>query len=1493
MSPFALRRLSALGLAVCSGLVAVAAGRLHAREPARPPNVVFILSDDQHWQDYGFMGHPRLRTPQLDRLARESLVFTRGYVTASLCCPSLASIITGRYPHEHKIVGNDPAEPPGLGRESPEGQRAFEAGRARMNRHLAAWPTLPRLLAAAGYRSLQTGKWWQGHFSQGGFDEGMTQGRRHGDDGLAIGRETMEPIRDFMARCQAKGAPFFVWYAPLLPHTPHDPPQELVDHYAAHAGSPHVARYWANVERFDRSVGELLDDLDRLGLARDTLVVYVTDNGWIQDPASDRWAPGSKLSPADGGVRSPIMLRWPARIEPRRSESLASSLDILPTVLAAAAVKPPADLPGIDLLDPAAVAARREIHGACYTHTILDLDDPARSLLFRWAIRDDGPEGAGRRWKLVVPGPEGGRGTFPEGEDRWIDAETRGRFARGRPELFDLAADPFERDDVAAAHPDVVAALRADLDAWWRPAATAKAVDTTSTDLAPGRSASLSLGERPAAGRVRVHPAAAHKHPRPGPLPKGEGDDTLPGAARRPPNIVYVMTDDQGYGDLSAHGNPVVRTPHLDRLRAEGVSLTEFHASPTCSPTRAAFLTGRHEFRSGVTHTILERERLALAARTLPQFLGTAGYTSGIFGKWHLGDEDAYQPLRRGFDRAFIHGCGGIGQSYPGSCADVPGNGYVDPVIRDDGRFVRTHGYCTDVFFSAAIDWIEACHRADKPFFCYLATNAPHSPYDCPAGAEARLAAALDAAGLPAAGVRPERAEVARFLAMIENVDANMGRLLDALDRLGIADETLVVFTTDNGTAAGETVWSAGMRGKKGTPYRGGTRVPSFWRWRGTLPAGVDVAAVTAHIDVLPTLCELAGAQVPADAAVEGRSLVPPLRDATAPWPDRSLVTHVGRWEPGQAAAGKFTKCRVRHGRWSLVNTQNRADGWELYDVAADPGETTDVAAAHPDIVARLAADYDAWWASVQPELVNESAVPPSAKPFPAAFERQKAETGVPERPAAAAGRPNVLVVMCDQLGAHLPSCYGGPIPTPNIDRLAREGVRFDAAVCPTPFCSPSRASLVTGLYPHAHGINFNVNRRENPAGSSPPTQEGLRATDVTTESLLHAAGYATHHYGKWHLLDDDLPYYADMYLEHGRYAEELAATFAAVRTRDRATWQDWYGWALPVTRSPAYAAVIDALGDRWAGTPAGELIGKIGRLDLDPADHYDVRVADRAVARIAAAPRPFMITCSFNSPHDPFVAPEPWYGAVDPAALALPANRGQCDPAFAGDRARRLATDLGEAGVREYLRVYTALVRLVDAQVGRLLDALEAAGVLDDTIVVFTADHGDMAGGHGMVTKSTKSFYDEIVRIPLVIRYPRRLSPGTSGLAVDLTDLMPTLLDLVGQPVPAAAQGQNLVPFLTGSADPATARPYAFCERVTPDRGHTRRVDPGTQAAFMARGGGWKYVRLADGTELLHDLATDPGETQNLAADPAATDRRRGMAEAVDAWLARTSWPR
>ena len=410
-----------------------------AAEPP-PPNVVVIISDDHHWRDYGFMGHPHLRTPHLDRLASQSLLFRRGYVPSSLCCPSLASIISGRYPHQHRITSNDPPPPAG-GRQPAADSPAFQAAREPFNQLMDRLPTLPRLLAARGYVSFQTGKWWQGDFSRGGFTAGMTKGSRHGDDGLKIGRETMQPMWDFIDGALREQKPFFLWYAPFLPHSPHNPPERLLAKYRDAAPSPHVARYWAMVEWLDETCGQLLGFLDDKNIADNTIVVYVTDNGWIQDPDSPRYAPRSKQSPYDGGLRTPIMIRWPARVKPADSPHLASSIDLAPTLLRAAGLPVPSDLLGLNLLDADAVAQRRTIHGEIFTHDSQGLDNPAASLRWRWII--DGHS------KLIVPHPANEPGAPVE--------------------LFDLAADPDESTNLASAQPDQVKALTARLDAWWQP----------------------------------------------------------------------------------------------------------------------------------------------------------------------------------------------------------------------------------------------------------------------------------------------------------------------------------------------------------------------------------------------------------------------------------------------------------------------------------------------------------------------------------------------------------------------------------------------------------------------------------------------------------------------------------------------------------------------------------------------------------------------------------------------------------------------------------------------------------------------------------------------------------------------------------------------------------------------------------------------------------------------------------------------------------------
>jgi uncharacterized sulfatase len=433
----AMRRRTFLGGALGCGPV------LGAPSPDAP-NVVLIISDDQGWGDYGFMGHPHIRTPRLDKLARGSVVFTRGYSTAPLCCPSLASMLTGLHPHQSGITSNDP---PRTG-DSPWPPERL-ALRARMIDYHEKSPTLPRLLAQRGYRSFQAGKWWGGHYSRGGFTSGMThgdpaRGGRHGDEGLKIGRAGLQPVYDFLDG--AAGHPFFLWFAPMMPHTPHNPPGRLLKHYRTKTPSIHVARYWAMCEWWDEVCGQLLDRLEAKGLAGNTLVLYTCDNGWIQRPDAPGFAPRSKRSQYDGGVRTPLMVHWPARAKPTRDErTLASNIDLAPTILRAAGLGPGADMQGANLLDAGALKRRDIVFGGVYTHDAVDIGRPAASLQHLWAV-----EG---HWKLILPGPQ----------------------AEGKPEveLFNAGEDPHETNNLAARHPEHVARLRQRIARWWPEGAAA------------------------------------------------------------------------------------------------------------------------------------------------------------------------------------------------------------------------------------------------------------------------------------------------------------------------------------------------------------------------------------------------------------------------------------------------------------------------------------------------------------------------------------------------------------------------------------------------------------------------------------------------------------------------------------------------------------------------------------------------------------------------------------------------------------------------------------------------------------------------------------------------------------------------------------------------------------------------------------------------------------------------------------------------------------
>ncbi|MDE0123938.1 MAG: arylsulfatase [Bryobacterales bacterium] len=433
------------------------------------------------------------------------------------------------------------------------------------------------------------------------------------------------------------------------------------------------------------------------------------------------------------------------------------------------------------------------------------------------------------------------------------------------------------------------------------------------------------------------------------------------------PNIILVITDDQGYGDVGAHGNTKIRTPHLDAMHAESVRLTNFHVDPTCSPTRSALVTGRYSSRTGVWHTIMGRSIVHRDEKTFADVLAGAGYSTAFFGKWHLGDTSPYRPIDRGFQEAVYHGGGGVGQT-----PDYWGNDYFDDTYWHNGEPTAYEGYCTDVFFDNALRFIGAqAENGTSPFFVYLSTNAPHGPFLV----DEKYSKPYADAGVPS--------PMDKFYGMIENIDDNMGRLRARLDDLGIADNTLLIFMTDNGTAAGvtnthptqrvgstneqllaraekladEQAWqgfNAGMRGRKGSEYDGGHRVPFFMRWpAGSLGEPRDVGNLTAHIDVLPTFADIAGVAVQPDLDWDGTSLLPLLRGEE--WSDRTLTVHSQRIRYPE----RWRKSSVMTERYRLVN------GEELYDMESDPGQVRDIAEENPEAVAMLKDAYDAWWGRI------------------------------------------------------------------------------------------------------------------------------------------------------------------------------------------------------------------------------------------------------------------------------------------------------------------------------------------------------------------------------------------------------------------------------------------------------------------------------------------------------------------------------------------------
>lgn len=442
-------------------------------------------------------------------------------------------------------------------------------------------------------------------------------------------------------------------------------------------------------------------------------------------------------------------------------------------------------------------------------------------------------------------------------------------------------------------------------------------------------------------------------------------------AAPKRPNVVLIMTDDQGYGDLGWAGNPIVQTPNIDRLATHSAILKSFYVSPVCTPTRASLMTGRYNYRTRAIDTFRGRAMMEPSETTVAEILRGAGYATGIFGKWHLGDSYPMRAMDQGFQESLVHRGGGIGQP-----SDPPGGEgkYTDPILLRNGRPVSEKGYCTDVYFREGMRWAGDQVRKGKPFFLYLPTNAPHGPFDdVPRHWYERYRKESIRPdrfpSTPGHAVPPQlNADVlARVYAMISNVDENVGRLVDWLDREKVAERTLVIFMTDNGEATAG--YNAGLRGRKSEVYEGGIRSPFFACWPGVLQPGAASDRIAAHIDLLPTLLEACEVRMPKDLRLDGRSLLPLLRRSPRNWPDRTLIFQAHRGD----APVRHHNFAARTQQWKLVHNSGFGRETlppgplklELFDMEADPYETRNAAAEHPEVVADLRRRYDTWFDDV------------------------------------------------------------------------------------------------------------------------------------------------------------------------------------------------------------------------------------------------------------------------------------------------------------------------------------------------------------------------------------------------------------------------------------------------------------------------------------------------------------------------------------------------
>ena len=989
----------AAGVAAVLCLTAVAGRSPGADAEARAeprPNVVMILADDLGWSDSSLYGTTALhRTPNIQRLAARGVTFTRAYAASPLCSPTRASILTGQTPARHGSTSpvhhlSEVRLEPQARPHGPPGDRACVV--QSVSRLDAGLPTLGRLLRAAGYRTAHVGKWHLGAepFSplEHGFEVDVPHTSGPGPGGNFVApwsfgrfapRSPDEHVEDRMAAEavawmeSVKDEPFYLQYWQFSVHAPYDAKESLVAEYRARvdpSAAQRSATYAAMVHSLDDAVGTLLDAIDRLGIADRTIVVFTSDNGgncydgipetaadgtaFIAPPTSNAPLRGGKATIYEGGIRVPEVIVWPGVAPPgSRCDALTQCTDLYPTLLAAAGVSVPDGhrVDGVDIRP--AIAGRAFDRGAVFTYF------PHAPNVPHWLP----PSAAVHRgdWKLIRLFHQG-----PDGTHAW--------------RLYDLAADPGESHDLAAAHPGVVAALDAELERHLGDAAAVLPLPNPRFDPAAERpdlvgvqAGGLKVGqtraERVAAAKMRQEgrqpPARSRRR-----SPRAHRSaSTAPGAAPRRPNILVVFTDDHGWADLAAQGvDEHIRTPHFDALAAAGVRFSRgYVTAPQCVPSRAGLLTGIHQNRFGVEDN--QQGPLPHAVVTLPERLRELGYATGMAGKWHLDVSHAraeqggakadpdFLPHRHGFDEYW---CGAM-RSYEASHA-LDGTPFADaPRTVLDRRFRIT------VQTEAALGFLaRRAAEPDRPWFLYLPYFAPHSPLESPEPWFSRT---------------PEHLPLERRqgLAMIAAMDEGLGRLRERIRDLGQEQDTLVFLIGDNGAPLRPGAWDGSLNlplvGEKGMLTDGGVRVPFVAAWPGTLPAGRVYAVPVSSLDVAATALAAAGGDLerarrpPAAETRDGGSASAAERFASLPLEGVDLVPFLTAGATGAPHERLFWRWRsqaaVLEHPWKLIRLGR--DTTYLFDVTTPEGERKNLAAEQPAVAAALTEALDAWTATLAP----------------------------------------------------------------------------------------------------------------------------------------------------------------------------------------------------------------------------------------------------------------------------------------------------------------------------------------------------------------------------------------------------------------------------------------------------------------------------------------------------------------------------------------------